>query len=96
MLRPHEGNYVFSDKKSNMLLFSIYLNALNRSNNRALTCLPVSELHHCLLLQGGRSNGRLYSGRSILNVVLVFQQCPEVRLPLGQGIAGHVASTGIY
>ena len=24
----------------------------------------------------------------------MFQQCPEVRLPLGQGIAGHVASTG--
>jgi hypothetical protein len=32
--------------------------------------------------------------KKIFKSLFLLQQGPEVRLPLGQGIAGHVASTG--
>jgi hypothetical protein len=35
-----------------------------------------------------------WRNKPVLIIVIFAQQGPELRLPLGQGIAGHVASTG--
>jgi hypothetical protein len=47
-----------------------------------------------LLLQKKKKTCCKEEKKSVLLIDVIVQQGPELRLPLGQGIAGHVASTG--